>query len=96
LFELHDKSSPFNSAHYVVLYPQNGGSIVTVDSVTSLQPVYNGRRNGGSNFKSRWTVVELLTDKKKKQKRQTKTTKNPKNIAGHSITVQQGYAIGLA
>jgi len=58
--------------------------------------MYNGRRNGGSNFKSRWTVVELLTDKKENKKRQTKTTKTPKNIAGHSITVQQRYATGLA
>ena len=26
--------------HYIVLYPQNGDCIVTIDSVTSLQPVY--------------------------------------------------------
>ena len=26
--------------HYVVLYPQNGDRIVTIDSVTSLHPVY--------------------------------------------------------
>jgi len=58
--------------------------------------MYNGRRNGGSNFKSRWTVVELLTDKKKNKNDKEKRQKNPKNIAGHSITVQQRYAIGLA
>ena len=39
LFEWHDKSSPFNSTHYVVFYPQNGDRIVTIDSVTSLHPV---------------------------------------------------------
>ena len=26
--------------HYVVLYPQNGDRIVTIDSVTSLHPMY--------------------------------------------------------
>ena len=40
LFEQHDKSSPFISTHYVVLYPQNGDRIVTIDFVTSLHPVY--------------------------------------------------------
>ena len=40
LFEQHDKSSHFNSAHCVVLYPQNGDRIVTIDSVTSLHPMY--------------------------------------------------------
>jgi len=39
LFELRDKSSPFNSTHYIVLYPQNGDRIVTIDSVTSLHPI---------------------------------------------------------
>ena len=41
LFEQHDKSSPFNSTHYVVLYPQNGDRIVTIDSVTSFHPMHN-------------------------------------------------------
>jgi len=37
LFEQHDKSSPFNSTHHIVLYQQNGDRIVTTDSVvTSL------------------------------------------------------------
>ena len=27
------KSSPFNSTHYVVLYPQNGDGVVTIDPV---------------------------------------------------------------
>ena len=40
LFEQHNKSSPFNSTRYIVLYPQNGGRIVTVDSVASLRPMY--------------------------------------------------------
>ena len=39
LFEMHDKSSPFNSTLYIVLYPQNGDRIVTIDSVTSLHPI---------------------------------------------------------
>ena len=26
--------------HYIVLYPQNGDRIVTIDSVTSLHPMY--------------------------------------------------------
>ena len=33
LFEQHDKPSPFNLTHYVVLYPQNGDRIVTIDSI---------------------------------------------------------------
>jgi len=38
LFEQHDKSPPFNSTHYIVLYPQNGDSVVAIDfcDVTSL------------------------------------------------------------
>jgi len=40
LFEQHDKSSPFNWTHYIVLYPQTGDRIVTVDSVTSVHPMY--------------------------------------------------------
>jgi len=28
--------------HYVMLYPQNGDRIVTIDSVTSLLPLYLG------------------------------------------------------
>ena len=40
LFGEHDKSLPFNSTHYVVLYPQNGGRIVTIESVTSPRPMY--------------------------------------------------------
>ena len=26
--------------HYIVLYPQNGNHVMTIDSVTSLHPVY--------------------------------------------------------
>ena len=36
----HDKSSPFNSTHYIASYPQDGDRIVTIDSVTLLHPVY--------------------------------------------------------
>jgi len=28
--------------HYIVLYTQNGDRIVTIDSVTSLHPMYRG------------------------------------------------------
>jgi len=31
-------NSPINSTRYVMLYPQNGNSFVTIDSVTSLSP----------------------------------------------------------
>ena len=40
LFKYHDKSSPLDSTHYAVLYPQNGDRIVAIDRVTSLHPVY--------------------------------------------------------
>ena len=40
VLEYHDESSPFNSTHYGVLYPQNGDRIVTTDSVTSLHAMY--------------------------------------------------------
>jgi len=40
LHKQHDKSSPLNSTHYAMLYPQNGDRIVTIDSVTSLRPMY--------------------------------------------------------
>ena len=39
LFEQHNKTSPFNSTHCIVLYPQNGDRIVTTDSATPLHPV---------------------------------------------------------
>ena len=39
-FEQHDKYSPFNLTHHVVLYPQNGDRIVAIDSVTSFHPMY--------------------------------------------------------
>ena len=41
LFKQHDKSSPLNSTHYAVLYPQNGDHIVAIDSVTSLHTMYS-------------------------------------------------------
>jgi len=40
LFELHDKSSPFNSTHYIVLYSKNGDTVMTTASVTSPPYVY--------------------------------------------------------
>jgi len=39
LFKEQDKSSPLNSAHYAMLYPQNGDRIMAIDSVTSLNPM---------------------------------------------------------
>ena len=39
LFEQYDKSLSLNSTLYVMLYPQND-DIMTVDSVTSLHPLY--------------------------------------------------------
>jgi len=38
--------TPFNSAHYIMLYPQNGDRIVTIDSATSLHPMYVMRNVG--------------------------------------------------
>jgi len=35
LIKRHDKSSPLNSTHYAMLYPQNGDHIVAIDSVTT-------------------------------------------------------------
>ena len=36
---------PFNSTHYVVLYPQNGDPVATIDSVTTLHPSIDITRN---------------------------------------------------
>jgi len=53
LFEEHVKYSPINSTHYAKLYPQNGERIVTIDSVTSIHPMYctlsHGSRGTGDN-----------------------------------------------
>jgi len=38
--EQHDKSSPLNSTHYAVFYPQNGDRVVAIDFVTSFHPMY--------------------------------------------------------
>ena len=43
LFKQHDISSPLNSAHYAMLYPQNGDRIVAVYFVTSIHPMYKLR-----------------------------------------------------
>jgi len=65
LFEQHDKSSPFNSRHYVVLYPQNGDRIVTIASVTSLHRrgvVVSGvRRMNEVNARRAWLVPGWVT-----------------------------------
>jgi len=39
LFKQHDNSSPLNSTHYAMLYPQNGDRIVAVHFVTSFHPM---------------------------------------------------------
>jgi len=44
-------SSPFNSTRYVMLYPQNGDSVVTIDSVTSFHPMYTRVENWGSTIR---------------------------------------------
>ena len=31
---------PINSTHYIMLYPQNGDRIVTINSVTSFHPIF--------------------------------------------------------
>ena len=36
----HDKSSPINSTHYAMLYPQNDDCFAAIDSVTLLHPIY--------------------------------------------------------
>jgi len=38
--------------HNIVLYPQNGDRIVTIDSVTSLHPMYNF-------FNPRWAMAMI-------------------------------------
>jgi len=41
LFEYRDKSTlPLISTHYVISCPQNGDRILTIDTVTSLHPMY--------------------------------------------------------
>ena len=40
LFKQYDNSSPLNSTHYAMIYPQNGDRIVAIDSVTSPPSVY--------------------------------------------------------
>jgi len=40
LLKQHNKSSPLDSAHYAILYPQNGDRIVAIDSVTSIHRCY--------------------------------------------------------
>jgi len=54
----NDKYSPFNSKHYIVLYPQNGYRIVTIESMTSLHPaiMYNIHNISPCGFT---TVCEL-------------------------------------
>jgi len=41
LFKKRDDSSPLNSTHYAMLYPQNGDRVEAIDSMTSLHPMYN-------------------------------------------------------
>ena len=40
LFKQHFYSSPLNSTHYAMLYPQNSDRIAAVDFVTSFRPMY--------------------------------------------------------
>ena len=41
LFKQHDNSSPLDSTHYAMLYPQNGDRIVAIYFVTSFHPMYS-------------------------------------------------------
>jgi len=50
---------PFNSTHYIVLYPQNGDHIVTVDSVTSLHPMC--RNSGKCRYHAAASVARCST-----------------------------------
>ena len=45
-----------------MLYPQNGGRIVTIDSVTSLHPMYCIMNVGALHFYSQCTVSGSLYD----------------------------------
>jgi len=40
LFKQHFYSSPLNSTHYAMLYPQNSDRFAAVDFVTSFRPMY--------------------------------------------------------
>jgi len=40
LFKKRDDSSPLNSTHYAMLYPQNGDRVEAIVSMTSLHPMY--------------------------------------------------------
>jgi len=63
LFESHDKSSPFISTHYVVLYPQNGDRMVTIDSVGATEnarPENAGLENDGQNVSQLWAKLRGL------------------------------------
>ena len=52
------KSSPFNSTHYIVLCLQSGDRTVTVDSVTSLDPMYTqGEMNLWSRYVRRFVGI---------------------------------------
>jgi len=62
LSEQHGKSSPFNSTHCSVLYPQNGDRIVTIDSVTPVRRMY---KDGSARFmggKYRSVSAALIRD----------------------------------
>jgi len=52
---------PLNSAHYAMLYPQNGERTAVVDFVTSFHPVYSFICNFSNDFK----VVVMVTIKQK-------------------------------
>ena len=59
--QLH-KSSPFNSTHHAKLYPQHGDRIVTIDSVTSLNPMYAESNLHYNNL--HWQVNVFVTFKR--------------------------------
>jgi len=63
LFKQHNKSSPLNSTHCAMLYPQNGVRVVAIDSVTSPPYVFRCGCSHGSALTpvcELWNLVELV------------------------------------
>jgi len=79
LFELHDKSSPFDSTHYIVLYSKNGDTVMTTASVTSVHPTYisGPARLEASCF---WQPVQKIWDRMSLKHTRTSVRWSPLNI----------------
>jgi len=57
--------TPFDSTYYIVSYPQDGDRIVTIDSMTSLHPMYKSAQSTARNRK------QILKTKKKRKRKDT-------------------------